>query len=82
MATREPEGSPWKGLRGRVVDAMEPLRYRELVGAVLDHGESHVYVCGNPSMIEDLEASLSARGFRKHTRGHAGNLHLEKYWTD
>ncbi len=82
MATREPADSQWTGLRGRVTEAMEPGRYETLVGAPLDPNESHVFLCGNPAMIEDLEASLAARGFRKHTRHHAGNLHLEKYWTD
>ena len=36
----------------------------------------------DPDMIEELEQSLTARGFRKHTRLHPGTLHLEKYWTD
>jgi hypothetical protein len=33
-------------------------------------------------MIAELEGTLTARGFRKHTRHHPGHLHLEKYWTD
>ena len=79
--TREPAAS-WTGLRGRVGTLLEPERYRQLVGASLEPGECHVYLCGNPSMIEELEAVLRARGFRKHTRHHPGDLHLEKYWTD
>jgi ferredoxin/flavodoxin---NADP+ reductase len=82
MVTREPPDSPWTGLRGRVTEAMEPRRYESLVGAPLDPDECHVFLCGNPAMIEDLEGLLAARGFRKHTRHHAGNLHLEKYWTE
>jgi len=79
--TREPAGS-WTGLHGRVGELLEPQRYRRLAGADLVPGDCHVYLCGNPSMIEELEATLSARGFRKHTRHHPGDLHLEKYWTD
>lgn len=82
IATREPAGSKWQGLRGRVGELLEPERYRAHVGAALDPGECHVYVCGNPSMIEDVERVLATRGFRKHTPRHPGNLHLEKYWTE
>jgi ferredoxin/flavodoxin---NADP+ reductase len=80
--TREPEGSAWKGLCGRVGELLDLERYRALVGAPLDPDQCHVYLCGNPSMVEDLERILTSRGFRKHTPGHPGNLHLEKYWTE
>ncbi|HXV14517.1 MAG TPA: ferredoxin--NADP reductase [Candidatus Krumholzibacteria bacterium] len=80
--TREPADSAWTGLRGRVGDLLEPGRFRALAGFDLDPGRCHVYVCGNPSMIEDLERLLTARGFKKHTPRHPGTLHLEKYWTE
>ena len=79
--TREP-ATAWSGLRGRVGEFLEPARYRDLVGAELTPEECHVYLCGNPEMIESMEAVLTGRGFRKHTPRHPGNLHLEKYWTD
>lgn len=79
--TREGTES-WTGLRGRVGTLIEPARYESLVGAQISPDQCHVYLCGNPEMIEDLEAVLALRGFRKHTRHHPGNLHLEKYWTD
>ncbi|HEU4929925.1 MAG TPA: ferredoxin--NADP reductase [Candidatus Krumholzibacteria bacterium] len=80
--TREPSGSPWIGLRGRVNDVMEPQQFRTLAGFDLVPSQCHVYICGNPSMIEDVEAMVVARGFKKHTPGHPGTLHMEKYWTD
>lgn len=80
--TREPAGSAWNGLRGRVGELLDPERYGALVGAPLDPDPCHVYLCGNPSMIEDLERVLASRGFRKHTPRHPGNLHLEKYWIE
>ncbi len=79
--TRE-HGPSWEGLRGRVGEFLDPPRYQSLVGAPLSPDECHVYLCGNPEMIESLEAVLTQRGFRKHTRHHPGTLHLEKYWTD
>jgi ferredoxin--NADP+ reductase len=81
-ATREPADSGWTGLRGRVGEFLQPERYESLTGAELTPETCHVYLCGNPEMIEDLEVVLTQRGFHKHTPGHPGNLHLEKYWTD
>jgi ferredoxin--NADP+ reductase len=82
ITTREPGGSSWEGLRGRVQTVIEPERLRVLAGVALDPRECHVYLCGNPTMVEDMERELTERGFRKHTPRHPGNLHLEKYWTD
>jgi len=80
--TREPSVSPWMGLRGRVNDVLVPERMRALAGFELDPAQCHVYICGNPSMIEDVEATVVALGFKKHTPRHPGTLHMEKYWTD
>jgi ferredoxin--NADP+ reductase len=82
ITTREPGGSSWEGLRGRVQTVIEPERLRALAGVAPDPRECHVYLCGNPTMVEDMERELTERGFRKHTPRHPGNLHLEKYWTD
>ena len=61
---------------------MEPQRFRTLAGFDLVPSQCHVYICGNPTMIEDVEAMVVARGFKKHTPRHPGTLHMEKYWTD
>lgn len=82
MATREPAGSAWRGARGRVGDALTEPDFAARAGFDLDPRTCHVFLCGNPAMIEELEPVLRARGFGKHTRKRAGNLHLEKYWTD
>lgn len=83
--SREPEPSrresDWYGLRGRVNVAIEQGAFRDLAGIELSPETSHVFLCGNPSMIDDLTAELSARGFVAKDREHPdGNMHLEKYW--
>lgn len=80
MATREPEGSAWTGLRGRVQSVLEPETYQRLVGAALDPTTSHVFLCGNPEMIDAVEALLQARGFITDAHGRKGNIHFERYW--
>jgi len=79
--TRE-SADTWNGARGRVNDLLDPARFQSLTGTPVSPSECHVYLAGNPEMIELMEADLTARGFHKHTPRHPGNLHLEKYWTD
>ena len=71
---------PWDGLHGRVNLMLEPDRYQERVGASLDPAECHVFLCGNPAMIDETEGLLQARGFRTHTNETPGNIHFERYW--
>lgn len=42
--------------------------------------ESHVFLCGNPGMIEETQALLESYGLKEHTKKEAGNIHIEKYW--
>ncbi|MEM8738038.1 MAG: ferredoxin--NADP reductase [Planctomycetota bacterium] len=79
--TREPTESSWPGLRGRVNRLLEAETFRELTGAALDPVTCHVYLCGNPAMIDQVEADLTQRGFVTQDRKHPeGSLHFERYW--
>lgn len=80
LASREPDDSNWQGLRGRVQLALDDGIYREAVGGALEPGECHVFLCGNPRMIDDVERLLTARGFRSDQRDVAGDIHFERYW--
>ena len=78
--TREPEASPWRGLRGRVPALLEPDAFERLVGFPLQPAQCHVMLCGNPRMIEDVRDALVPRGFEPWSRRTGGNLHFERYW--
>ena len=80
MVSREPEDSDWTGLRGRVTAALEEDEYKRLVGAELDPEDAHVFLCGNPAMIDQAESMLTDRGFVVQTKKQRGNLHFERYW--
>ncbi len=80
LVTREPEDGAWTGLRGRVQTALEPATYERLVGAPLDPAECHVFLCGNPEMIDSVQQVLETRGFVTDSRGSRGNIHFERYW--
>jgi ferredoxin--NADP+ reductase len=80
LVTREPPDSDWTGLRGRVQALLEGDAWGQAVGAPLDPATWHVFLCGNPEMIDDLDARLKALGFTHHRRTQPGNLHFERYW--
>ena len=47
----------------------------------LDPVRDHVFICGNPAMIQDVEAVLLPRGYVPQSRkAPEGSLHVEKYW--
>jgi ferredoxin--NADP+ reductase len=77
FVTRDPS---WDGLQGRVSRVLEDALYQELVGAPLTPEDCHVFLCGNPDMIAQMETALEARGFRPHSKRSPGNIHVEKYW--
>jgi len=80
IVSREPAPAAWHGLRGHVQAVLDDAVYEKHVGAPLDPAECHVFLCGNPAMIDDVERLLQQRGFTTHARQTPGNLHLERYW--
>jgi ferredoxin--NADP+ reductase len=52
----------------------------EQVGLKIDKESSHVMLCGNHNMIDDMKASLAERGLRKHLRHKPGQITTEKYF--
>ena len=65
----------WKGARGHAQKFI-------LDGAVkLNAQRDHVFLCGNPAMVGDIEKLLAPMGYKEHSkREPSGTLHLEKYW--
>lgn len=42
--------------------------------------DSHMLLCGNPQMIDEMVGRLKARGFEKHRRRKPGHFNFERYW--
>lgn len=71
VVSRDPS---WRGARGHVQSLFES-------GVVpVNPATDHVFLCGNPAMVEGMEALLLNRGYTVHSKKTPGNLHLEKYW--
>ena len=80
IVSRATAADGWTGLHGRVQVLLDGDTYSRRVGAPLDPATCHVYLCGNPAMIDDMHAALEKRGFRAHSRQAPGNIHFERYW--
>jgi len=69
----------WQGLRGYAQHLFSDAGIGG-VKVALDPTHDHVFLCGNPAMVEESEQLLLARGFIVHAKRTPGNLHVEKYW--
>lgn len=68
------EDPPPGGYRGYV------QRILSVADVRAEAGKDHVFACGNPAMVTEVETSLLACGFKLHEGKAHGDLHLEKYW--
>ncbi len=90
MPTREEEVP-----KRYIQDVLSSGELEERLGAKLDPSDTHVFLCGNPSMIgapEEVDGKevfpdtpgavglLVERGFTIEKRKSPGNIHFEKYW--
>lgn len=67
-------------LTGRIPAAIADGQLESRVGLRMLPENSHVMLCGNPSMISDTEAVLTTREMRRHRRNQPGHITLETYW--
>ena len=65
----EPEnGTRWTGHIGRVQSVFQDGALEDALGDSVIPDQTHVFVSGNPEMVEDLEDKLIERGFNLHNR--------------
>ena len=55
-------------------------RLESRAGLALSSENSHVMLCGNPAMVDDVQAVLATRGMKRHRRREPGHITLETYW--
>ncbi len=65
---------------GRITAALENSVLENKAGERIDSQNSQVMLCGNPSMIEDVQCLLKARGLRRHRLRKPGQITVESYW--
>ncbi|MEO5377867.1 MAG: ferredoxin--NADP reductase [Magnetococcus sp. DMHC-6] len=76
-----PQADPnWSGATGHLGDwLVNPTQLAEKIGFVTHPTHTHIFLCGNPDMIETTSTILTEMGFNTGTRQEPGNLHIEKY---
>ncbi|MCB2156767.1 ferredoxin--NADP reductase [bacterium] len=74
------EAIPWEGWSGYVQDLWTNGVIEKQWGFKPEPENTHVFLCGNPAMIDTMVKVLEGEGFNEHTRKGPGNIHLERYW--
>jgi ferredoxin--NADP+ reductase len=74
------EPTPWGGAKGHVQSLWTGGALEQAWGEKPKPGNTHVFLCGSPAMIEDMTKLLEGEGFTVHEKGNKGNVHVEKYW--
>jgi len=67
-------------LSGRTTDLLDDGCLEAAVGLTIAAQASVVMICGNPAMLEQLEAILIDRSLVKARHSKPGNLISERYW--
>ena len=77
-----PKNEPieWTGYTGYVQDIWAKGILDEKWGLHPTPQDTHILLCGNPAMIEDVEALIQREGFTENTRKSPGQYHVERYW--
>jgi ferredoxin--NADP+ reductase len=76
----EEELVPWNGLTGFIHDFWGGEALVRAWQFAPSPSTTHVFLCGNPLMIEAMFKVLGAQGYVEHTSKQPGQIHLEKYW--
>jgi ferredoxin--NADP+ reductase len=67
-------------LQGRVTTVLASGELERRAELQLTSEASHVLLCGNPAMIDEVIARLGERGLRRHRQRTPGHITTEKYW--
>ena len=80
VVSRPQEDRDWRGRVGRLTEWVDSPELGEACGFSIDPGQTHVFLCGHPVMVEESAAMLTAKGYDMGNRKEPGTLHMEKYW--
>jgi ferredoxin--NADP+ reductase len=65
---------------GRITHAIESGTLEQFAESKITPESSVVMMCGNPQMLDDVEAILHARGMQRHKKNQPGQIVVERYW--
>ena len=68
------------GLHGRVTNLLDSGVLEKTAGLKISPETSHVMLCGNHNMIDDMKALLAKRGMNRNLRRKPGHITTEQYF--
>jgi len=75
----EKEPVPWKGETRFIQDMLEDRIIEKTWGERPTAENTHVFICGNPNMIDAVTKILVSRGLKEHSKKSPGQIHSEKF---
>jgi ferredoxin--NADP+ reductase len=81
-AITRPDGEhiPWGGESGYIQQLWENKVIHTKADLDPTPENTHIFLCGNPSMIDTMVDTLALEGFAEHSKKSPGQVHLERYW--
>ncbi len=81
VISRAQDDPTWRGLTGYLQDVLLAGQIEEKTGVPVRPEQAHVFLCGNPAMIDAAKEKLiHERGYTPDEKKTIGTLHLEEYW--
>lgn len=74
------EPLPWTGRTGYVQQLWTEIALADHWGVRPKPDNTHIFLCGNPGMIDETVQILATAGFSEHTKKNPGQVHVERYW--
>ena len=80
LSHAQEEVIPWKGHEGFVQKLWTDGTLEKAWGLKPTPENTHVFLCGNPLMIESMLEILAKEGFKKHSKKESGQVHTERFF--
>ncbi len=75
----EKEPATWGGDTRFFEDIWKDPTFKEKIGFEPRPGNTHIFLCGNPYMVDSMKSLLKKEGFKEHTKKEAGQIHAEEF---
>lgn len=72
------EAVSWKGRVGYAQDAWKQGVVEQAWGFRPSPADTHIFLCGNPRMLEAMKETLAKEGFSLHSKQAPGQIHIEE----
>ncbi len=75
----ENESSNWTGEQKYIEDLWKEGIIAKKMSYNPTPENTHIFICGNPSMIETMQEIVEKEGFKKHSTKNPGQVHIESF---